>query len=125
MRTSTWGGTGLAFTKQCRDFELAWKLAMYLYYDADQLGPRFATTNILPPLKDAWKQPEFNEPRPFFSGMRSGELYVQLAPHVPAEQVNAYQHRRAAKLSEAFTNASHLLRRARRRRAARVRRRAS
>src|SRR5262249_28679267 len=31
-RTSTWGGTGLSITKQCKNFDLAWKLAMYLYY---------------------------------------------------------------------------------------------
>src|SRR3954465_2858821 len=27
-RTTTWGGTGLAITKQCREPELAWLLAM-------------------------------------------------------------------------------------------------
>src|SRR4051812_17553146 len=28
-RTSTWGGTGLALTRRCRNPDLAWKLAMY------------------------------------------------------------------------------------------------
>lgn len=58
--TSTWGGCGLAITKQCKNFDLAWKLAMYLYYDPTQLGPRFASTHILPPLKSAWTHPEFS-----------------------------------------------------------------
>jgi arabinosaccharide transport system substrate-binding protein len=30
-RTTTWGGTGLAITKQCKNPDLAWELAMYLY----------------------------------------------------------------------------------------------
>ena len=77
IRTSTWGGTGLAFTKQSKNFDLAWKLAMHLYYDPQQLGPRFAATNILPPLKAAWNQPQFGEPRAFYSGVRLGRVYAQ------------------------------------------------
>jgi arabinosaccharide transport system substrate-binding protein len=104
-RTSTWGGTGLALTKRCRNPDLAWKLAMYLYYDKDQLGQRFAVTNIITPLKDAWNQPEFNEARPFFSNMKLGQEFVKLAPDVPAEYVNTYQTKANGKLSEAYLNA--------------------
>src|SRR5207248_1215791 len=103
-RTSTWGGCGLAITKSCRNPELAWQLAMYLYYDADQLGKRFAATNILPPLKEAWTRPEFDEPRPFFSNQRLGRLYAALAPQVPAETYTPYSTQAVARLSEAFTN---------------------
>jgi arabinosaccharide transport system substrate-binding protein len=106
IRTSTWGGTGLAITKQCKNPDLAWKLAMYLYYDADQLGPRFAATNILPPLKEAWSRPEFDQPKPFFSNQKLGRIYSALAPDVPAEVVTAHTSSTTAKLSEAFTNTS-------------------
>jgi arabinosaccharide transport system substrate-binding protein len=105
-RTSTWGGTGLAITKQCRDVELAWELAMYLYYQPEQLGPRFAITNILPPLKTAWELPQFSEPRPFYSGIRLGRAYAELALQVPAENDNPYTMKARDKFSEAFTNAS-------------------
>jgi len=105
-RTTTWGGTGLAITKPCRNTDLAWKLAMHLYYDKDQLGARFKITNIVPPLKDAWNQPEFNEPRPFFSNQKIGLEYAALAPQVPAEQVNAYQQHANGKMAEAFLNAA-------------------
>jgi arabinosaccharide transport system substrate-binding protein len=105
-RTSTWGGTGLAITKQCSNPELAWKLAMYLYYDRSQLGERFAATNILPPLKDAWTEPAFGEPRAFWSGRRIGQAYAQLAEQTPNEQISPYQTMATGKLSEAFTNAS-------------------
>jgi arabinosaccharide transport system substrate-binding protein len=103
-RTSTWGGAGLAFTKQCRHFDLAWKLAMYLYYDPDQLGPRFAATHILPPLKSAWTRPEFDQPSAFYSGISLGKVYSALAPLVPEEHDTAYNTIANAKLSQAFSN---------------------
>ncbi|CAN5454245.1 hypothetical protein BH09PLA1_BH09PLA1_24430 [soil metagenome] len=104
LRTSTWGGTGLAFTKQCRDFDMAWKLAKYLYYDEKQLGKRFAATNILPPLKAAWNEPEYSEPREFYSGQQIGKIYAALAPQVPEEQSSPYASAANAKFAEALTN---------------------
>jgi len=104
--TSTWGGCGLAFTKQCRNFDLAWKLAMYLYYDPAQLGPRFADTHILPPLKAAWGRPEFDQPSAFYSGISLGKAYSALAPLVPKEHDTAYNTLANAKLSEAFSYTS-------------------
>lgn len=106
IRTSTWGGCGLAITKACRNVDLAWKLAMWLYYDAEQLGPRFKATNIIPPLKAAWNQPELNESRPFFSGQKLGQLYAALAPQVPPDTYTAHTNDAVARLSEAFTNTS-------------------
>ena len=108
-RTSCWGGTGLAFTKECQrkgNFELAWKLAMYLYYDPDQLGPRFKDTNILPPLKAAWNKEQLSEPREFYGGLPIGKIYASLAEQVPAEPSSAYMTIAVGKLSEAFANAS-------------------
>lgn len=106
LRTSTWGGCGLAFTKQCRNFDLAWKLAMYLYYDPAQLGPRFAATHILPPLKSAWDLPQFDQSDLFYSGISLGQAYAALAPSVPEEHYTAYQTIANSKLSEAFTSTS-------------------
>lgn len=107
LRTTTWGATGLAITRQCMErgkFELAWKLAMYLYYDPQELGRRFAMLNILPPLVEAWNQPEIFEPRPFWSGQPIGQLFAQLAPDVPAEESNAYMGTAENKLLYAYTN---------------------
>lgn len=105
LRTSTWGGTGLAFTKQCRNFDLAWKLAKYLYYDEAQLGPRFANMNILPPLKSAWQLPEMSRPREFYGGQAIGKEYAALAPFVPAQQTSPYSATADAKFAEALANA--------------------
>jgi arabinosaccharide transport system substrate-binding protein len=106
LRTSTWGGTGLMFPKSCRNFDLAWKLAMYLYYDPKQLGPRFSHMNILPPLKDSWTMPQFREPRPFWCGQPIGEMFIEAAPLVPSETVNAYISDARDKFGEAYTSAA-------------------
>jgi hypothetical protein len=79
---------------------------MYLYYQPEQLGARFAITNILPPLKKAWDLPQFSEPRPFYSGIPLGRAYADLAPKVPGENDNPYMMQARDKFSEAFTNAS-------------------
>ena len=108
-RTSTWGGTGMAFTKQVRDrgkFDLAWDLAMRLYYDPKELGPRFAATNILPPLKSAFDLPELKRPRPFYNGQPIGELYARLAPQVPPTPSSPYETLAGAKLLEAYTRSA-------------------
>ena len=104
-RTSTWGATGLAFPKRGRNFELAWKLAIYLYYDPPQLGPRFIETNILPPLKSAWNQPEFHQVDGYWQ-ISLGETFIPLADDVPPSPTNAYHYVAINKLSKAFTRAS-------------------
>ena len=106
LRTSTWGATGLAITRQCRRFDLAWELAMYLYYDPPQLGRRFADTNILPPYIPSWSQPQFDEARAFFSGVRLGRVYADLAPDVPDEVSHPYMQQAEGKLWEAFGKVS-------------------
>lgn len=104
LRTSTWGGTGLAITKQTKHFDLAWQLAMDLYYNPKEQGRRFEQTQILSPLRTAWDEPAFDKPNAYFSGIRLGRAYAQLAPSVPAEQSSAYMTLAVAKLSEAFAN---------------------
>lgn len=106
-RTSTWGGTGLAITKQCKNPELAWKLAMYLYYDASQVGPRYAKTFILPPLRDAWAAPAIRDtPVPFYSEQKIGAEFAALADGVPRDFDTSYGAQANGKLSEAYTNAA-------------------
>ncbi|HWB54870.1 MAG TPA: extracellular solute-binding protein [Tepidisphaeraceae bacterium] len=108
LRTSTWGGTGLAITKQCQDrgkFDLAWKLAMYLYLDPQQLGERFDTTHVLPPEKDLWKLPVFDQRSPFFCNIKLARVYANLAPSIPQEVVSPYQQQAVGKLSSAFLDA--------------------
>jgi ABC-type glycerol-3-phosphate transport system substrate-binding protein len=55
----------LGITKHCRNKELAWQLAQYLYFDREQLAARFRATNILSPLKTAWDLPVLRESSPY------------------------------------------------------------
>lgn len=106
VRTSTWGATGLAFPKGgTGNDDLAWELAMYLYFDEPQLGPRFLQTNILPPLTTAWDRPEFSEVDDFW-GVSLGQTFVPLAKDVPPAPTNAYHFVAASKINKAFTKAS-------------------
>jgi arabinosaccharide transport system substrate-binding protein len=83
-RTSTWGGTMLG-TRACPNPELAWKVAEHLYFNKAELAERFRATNILPPLKDAWEHPAFDEERPYWSGQKLGRVYADLADDVPPQ----------------------------------------
>jgi arabinosaccharide transport system substrate-binding protein len=84
-RTSTMGGTMLGITKACPNPELAWKVAEHMYFDKDELGERFRDTNILPPLKEAWSHPAFDESRDYWSGQKLGRIYADLADDVPPQ----------------------------------------
>lgn len=104
-RTSVWGGSGLAITKRGRDPELAWKFAQELYFNRGELGKRFADTNIIPALKDAWDLPEFQQPNAFFSGQRLGTAYADLAAEVPPLWMNPYTIIAENKVNEVFLRA--------------------
>lgn len=88
--SSTWGGTGLAITKQCKNQDLAWKFAKFLYCKSDDLARRFTSTNILPPFKEAWTAPEFKEKNEFYGGQSIGEFYISIADNTPPKHASPY-----------------------------------
>jgi len=104
-RTSSWGGTGLAITKASQHQDLAWKLAKHLYLKGEDLGKRFRSTNILPPLKDAWELPVFDAPHPFFGDQAIGRLYSELARETPPSYVSPYTQLASTKISEVYHEA--------------------
>jgi arabinosaccharide transport system substrate-binding protein len=107
-RTSVWGGAGVAISKNTRRPEDAWKLVKFLYLDPAELEPRFEGTNILPPLKEAWKLPAFQAPNPYYSGQRVGKLYAELAPETPPVYSSPVHAFAGGKLDEAlFRSAEH------------------
>jgi len=103
-KTGTWGGTGLAITKHSKNQELAWKFAKYLYTKTEDLGERFALTNIVPPIKASWELPEFKQKSDFYKHMfhdeatgelkadfvSIGEMYASQADFTPPRYVTAY-----------------------------------
>lgn len=104
-RTTTWGGTGLAITRRTRDVGLAWTLAKWLYLAKQELGRRFAETNIIAPWRQAWDAPELARPNPYWSGQPLGRLFAALAPDVPAVYASGAQALGAAKLDDVFLDA--------------------
>ena len=102
-RTSVWGGTGLIMMKQTKHPDLAWELAKYLYFDAHDSGKRFAATNIIPVLKDAWNLPEFKQPNPYYSNQPIGRMYADLAPETPPVYSSAVEDLAEIKLEEAYS----------------------
>ena len=98
--TSTWGGTMLGMTKKCRNKPLAFALARHLYLNPDDLAARFRELNILPPLKDAWALPAFDEPRPYWSHQPIGRLYAQLAEQVPPQYTSPFIRLAKGKMGE-------------------------
>jgi len=101
-RTSVWGGAGVSISKNTKHPEAAWELVKFLYFDQPELEPRFKGTNILPPLKEAWNLPGFQEPNAYFSGQRIGKLYAELAPSTPPVYTSPIHHYAGSKLDEAF-----------------------
>ena len=99
-RTSTWGGTMLAITERCPNKDLAWKLAQHLYLDPDDLAGRFRELNILPPVKDVWELPAFEERRPYWSNQRIGKDYAKLAQDVPPQYASPYIELAKSKMNE-------------------------
>jgi arabinosaccharide transport system substrate-binding protein len=102
-RTSTWGMTGLTISKATKHPELAWELAKFLYFNREDLGARFAVTNIIPSLKEAWDLPEFEQPNAYYSGQKVGAEYARLAPQVPPIFSSAVYKQGQTKLDEAST----------------------
>lgn len=103
-RTSTWGGTMLGITRHGTHQDLAWELAKHLYMNEADLAGRFAGTNILPPVRAAWKESAFDKPNPYWSNQKLGREYANLAPQVPAQYSHPFVNTAKGKFSEALTN---------------------
>ena len=102
-RTSTWGGTMIGITKKSPNKDLAWELALHLYYAAKPFDKRFRQTNIIPPIRDLWNQPSLDEPRAYWSDQPIGRPYVNLADQTPPQYSSPFAPTAKAKFGEAIT----------------------
>ena len=100
--TSTWGGTMLGITRHGTHQDLAWEFAKFLYLSPEDLAQRFADTNIIPPVKAAWKEPAFDTLRPYWSNQPLGRKYADLAPFVPSQYTSPFIVTAKGKFSEAL-----------------------
>ena len=94
----------LGITKKCKNKDLAWKFAKFLYLNEKDLARRFAGTNILPPVRAAWKEPAFDKPNPYWSGQKLGRIYANLAPEVPAQYTHPFIGLAKSKFEQALND---------------------
>ncbi len=105
LRTSQSGGTMLGIARSSKDPELAWRFAKEIYYGSPrQHGRLFRTTNILTPDRNAWGDPAYHEPRPYWSNQVLGEEFVALADQVPPFYSSGFLPTAVAKLNEAIVS---------------------
>ena len=118
-KTGTWGGSGLAITKHCKNQELAWKFAKYLYTKTEDLGERFLLTNIVPPIKASWALPELKQKSDFYKHMfhdpatgdlvdefvSIGEYYASQADGTPPHYITAYTRQAETQLLDVYYDA--------------------
>lgn len=102
--TSTWGGTMLGITRKCKNKDLAWELAKFFYLNEKDLARRFADTNILPPVKAAWKEPAFDRDYAYWSNQKLGRIYANFAPDVPPQYTHPFITLAKGKFGEALTS---------------------
>ncbi len=105
-RTTTMGGTMLGITKKTEHPEPALDLAQHLYMNTEDLAERFKETNIIPPVKTAWKHPAFKECNEYWSNQRLGMLYADLAEEVPPQYASPFVRPAKQKLGEAISACS-------------------
>ena len=75
----------LGITRDCKDKELAWKLAKHLYFSPDSGRALFQETNILPSYKPNWGLEEIHQKRPYWGDQRLGTIYSRYAEQVPPQ----------------------------------------
>ena len=98
-RTSTWGGTMIAVTKQADNPDLAWEFAKFAYMDDEALANRYRKTYIIPPIRSAWSNPVYTMPVTYLDGQVVGTAaYPARAghPRIPPEPVLGRGQRSAA-----------------------------
>jgi arabinosaccharide transport system substrate-binding protein len=103
-RTTTWGGTGLCITRECKNPDLAWTFAKYLYLNTDILNANFTNLNIISAYKPAWNLPAIDEPNTYYSGQKIGRILADLAPSTPPDYSSPYVAEALIKAGEAFVN---------------------
>lgn len=103
-RTSVMGGTMLGIPKSARDFEAAWSIAKQLYFTRQTAEELWRENRIISPVRDFWDESFYAQPDPYFSGQRSGQLFVEQAPHVPLRSSNPFHTRARTLIGEALTD---------------------
>lgn len=78
-RAAEGGGSYLGISKQSTNKEAAWAFIEHMLGNADTVNRMYRVADVFPSLKEAYENPMYDEPQPFFDGQVTGRLYVELS----------------------------------------------
>jgi len=90
-RTSSWGGTGFAITKQSKKVDLVWDLLKYTYMTKENQVKRFQEINYFPHMIEAFDDPGVVDvPDPYYGGQKFGAVLASVAKEMPVQYQSPY-----------------------------------
>ncbi len=106
-RVSTWGGTGLAITKQTKHVDLVWNFVHYCFMTEKNQVKRYQSMgNNFPTMIEATRDPAIvNVPDPYFGGQKAGGIFGALATQVPQQYQSPFWSEALTALGNEYTNA--------------------
>jgi len=99
-RTSTWGGTMLGLTQHAKDPDRVWEVAVDLYTNPENCQRQWREAGILPPVRDVWKLPAFQERSAYWSNQQVAQEYAKVADDVPAHRLHPIMELAEGKFGE-------------------------
>lgn len=105
-RTSTWGGTGFAITRQSQHADLVWSLLHFTYMTLESQVLRFQQINYFPHMIEAFSHPGVIErEEPFCGGQRTGAVFASVAEDIPLQWQSPHWSEAMERLSDYLTRA--------------------
>jgi multiple sugar transport system substrate-binding protein/arabinosaccharide transport system substrate-binding protein len=98
-RTSVWGGTGFAVSRDSPVAEATWELLRYGYLTRDGQIKRWQEIKYLPTMAEVWDDPALTGPDPFLGGQEAGQVYKELAPTAPTQYQSPFWNQLTVELA--------------------------
>lgn len=87
VRAANDGGSAFVIPEQSENKEAAWALTEFLFGRVDSQVAMFKASDFLPSLEEAYSDPIFSEPDPFFADQAVRPIYVDVVKKVPIAYV--------------------------------------
>ena len=87
VRAANDGGSAFVIPEQSQNKEAAWALTEFLFGRVDSQVAMFKASDFLPSLEEAYTDPVFSEPDPFFADQAVRPIYVEVVKEVPIAYV--------------------------------------
>ncbi|PYI57340.1 ABC transporter substrate-binding protein [Paenibacillus flagellatus] len=78
-RAAEAGGSYLGVSRLSTNKRAAWAFIDYMLGEAETVNNMFRRAYLFPALKEAYDDPMYDEPQPFFAGQRTRRFFVRLA----------------------------------------------